>query len=99
MELIIINIEGDKYTLNTSQGKIVTLNLVFFDLLKDPAVGDIIKINEKFLDENFEEKDSIYRFGDVNAPFGREITKENFSDVITIKFRTGEEIYLKRFFG
>ena len=98
MELKIINIESNIFTLLNNSNETYDLKLKFYGIDTEPKIGDFIKINDKLLDKTYKEYSKSYMFGPLNEPYGRDIKDENHPDIITLKLK-GKTITLKRFFG
>ena len=98
MELKIINIQSNKFTLLNNSNETYELKLIFYGIDTEPKIGDYIKINDNLLDKTYKEYSKSYMFGPLNEPYGRKVKDENDIDVISIKSGS-KTILLKRFFG
>ena len=90
-KLVIIKIDGEKYSLKDKDNNIYELYLEFHDIENKIKEGDIIFLNEYLLNEKM-----LLAFGSLNSTYGREI--ENDRDIIVIE-SNNERINLKRLYG
>lgn len=98
LKLEISNIEGYLYYLKDQMNNKHILNLEFFDIEKEPEVGNIIYINDNLLNPKYEGYSSSYTFGGLNNEYGK--PNINIEDVDVIKLVIEDkEIYLKRLYG
>lgn len=99
VKLQIVKIEENKFTLlRESTNEIYEFALKFFDLKTPVQVGDVVCVHKELLDPNFEEYNTSYYFGDINAVYGRKFNGTD--DIEAIIVEQGDETsVLKRFFG
>ncbi len=90
-KLVIIKIDGEKYSLKDKDNNIYELYFEFHDIENKIKEGDIIFLNEYLLNEKM-----LLAFGSLNSTYGREI--ENDRDIIVIE-SNNERINLKRLYG
>ena len=77
----------------TDKEKTYSLKLEFYDLNKDPQVGDVIIINEELLKENI-----LLSFGALNSEYGKNIKDSHDKDLMVL-IVGNKKIYLKRLYG
>lgn len=96
-KLMVYKVDGNNYTLIDENENQYQLCLKFFDLEKQPNVGSVILMHESLLDPNYIEYDTLYYFGALDKPYGRNVKK---GDVDFISIKTDDIVTnLKRFFG
>ena len=90
-KLEINKIDNYQYELKDNN-KIYHFNIEFYNLEKEPKVGDYIYMSEKLLQEEY----SVLNFDILDSGYDRNIkTKE---DLVTLLI-DNEKIYLKRVYG
>ena len=74
------------------------IRLKFFDNNINLGNGDLIKLNIKLLDKNWEGYTDCYNYGSIDSVFGKNILTEEDVDIIKIKSKNNVFI-LKRLYG
>ena len=69
-------------------------NIEFYNIEKNPKVGDYLYISEKMLQEN----NTFLNFDVLESEYGRKIENANDDDIVVL-IVSGEKIYLKRVYG
>lgn len=97
-KLVIVNIEGYKYTLKDKNEHNYVINLEFFDIQKKPLIGNYIYIGKELLDKNYDGYSTSYTFGSLENKYGKKIISLKDIDIIKIVLEENS-IYLKRLYG
>lgn len=85
--------DKDYYYLKDENNNSYKLNIIFYDLNIEVNAGDIICINENYLN------DKVLYFGSIKEEYGKRITRENVYDEIIVIQKGNEKYFLKRFYG
>lgn len=93
-KLIITKKDNYKYTLKDMENNEYQFNIEFYNIEKNPEVGDYLYISEKILQEN----NTFLNFGSLESEYGRKIESANDDDIVAL-IVNGEKIYLKRVYG
>ena len=99
-KLKIIEINDVKYTLIDDEEKTYSLVIDFLDVKRLPKENDIIIIDERLFDREYEDYCFMYTFGDINSKYGR--NKDTLQEVETMKIvysDDSKEVLLKRLYG
>ncbi len=98
MELKIVKIVENNYTLISKTGETFNFFIYFYNLAVVPHVNDTITMHKNLLTQSYEEYSNTYRFGALNSPSGRKITSNSHPDLIKLNIQ-GNVYLLKRVFG
>ena len=93
-KLIIANKDNYEYTLKDVNNNEYQLNIEFYNIERNPEVGDYLFISEKTLQEN----NTFLNFDVLESEYGRKIESANDDDIVVL-IVSGEKIYLKRVYG
>lgn len=93
-KLEINKIDNYQYELKDMDNKIYHFNIEFYNLEKEPKIGDYIYMNEKLLKEEY----SMLNFDILESKYGRNIQTEEDDDLVILLI-DNEKIYLKRVYG
>lgn len=93
-KLIIANKDNYEYTLKDINNNEYQYNIEFYNIEKNPGVGDYFYISEKTLQEN----NTFLSFDVLESEYGRKIESANDDDIVVL-IVSGEKIYLKRVYG
>ena len=95
----VVNILNNLYELiNVKRKSKHEIRLNFFDNNINLGIGDLIKLNIKLLDKNWEGYIDCYNYGSIDSVFGKNILTEEDVDIIKIKSKNNVFI-LKRLYG
>ena len=95
IKLNIVDFKDYEYTLEDSNKKTYILNLEFYDLEASLNINDTIYISEKLLNK----KERFYAFGRIGDESGKKNIDENSEELIGIKIKDNDIIYLQRYYG
>ena len=93
-KLEINKIDNYQYELKDINNKIYHFNIEFYNLEKNPKIGDYIYISEKLLQEEY----SLLSFDTLDSKYGRNIKNEE-DEYLVILLIDNKKIYLKRVYG
>ena len=93
-KLIITKKENYIYILKDIDNNEYQFNIEFYNIEKNPEVGDYLFISEKTLQEN----NTFLNFDSLESEYGRKIESANDDDIVAL-IVSGEKIYLKRVYG
>ena len=93
-KLMITKKDNYEYTLKDIDNKEYQFNIEFYNIEKNPEVGDYLYISEKILQEN----NAFLNFDSLDSEYGRKIESANDDDIVAL-IVSGEKIYLKRVYG
>ena len=93
-KLMIVKKDNYEYFLQALDNKEYQFNMEFYNIEKNPEMGDYIFMSEKILKEN----NSVLSFDCLESEYGRKI-KNATDDDIVILMSNDEKIYLKRVYG
>ncbi len=93
-KLEINKIDNYQYELKDINNKIYHFNIEFYNLEKNPKIGDYIYISEKLLQEEY----SLLSFDTLDSKYGRNIKNEEDEDLVILLI-DNKKIYLKRVYG
>ncbi len=89
-KLMIAKKENYEYTLKDTDNGEYQLNMEFYNVEKDPEVGDILFMSEKLLQEN----NAVLSFDTFESEYGRKIENALDDDIVVLMINE-EKIYLK----
>ncbi len=90
-KVVIQNIDNYVYTLNCNN-KIYKINIEFYDLEKNPQVGDILLLSDKSLNEH------SLNIGSLDNEAGH-IINDVYDDDLVVLIRDNNKTFLKRIYG
>ena len=90
-KLVLDKRDGYNYHLK-DENKTYIVNIEFYEV-------DIDNIECIYMDNYFLEEHQQFSFGPLDEKYGRKITSSEDKDLIILKMKNGEEVYLKRFYG
>ena len=93
-KLLITKKDNYKYTLKDIDNNEYQFNIEFYNIEKNPKVGDYLYVSEKILQEN----NAFLNFDSLESEYGRKIESANDDDIVAL-IVSGEKIYLKRVYG
>lgn len=93
-KLIITKKDNYEYILKDIENNEYHFNIEFYNIEKNPEVGDYLYISENILQEN----NTFLNFDILESEYGRKIESANDDDIVAL-IVSGEKIYLKRVYG
>ena len=93
-KLMIVKKDNYEYTLKDTDNKEYQFNMEFYNVEKDPEVGDYLFMSEKILQEN----NAVLSFDVLESKYGRKIARADDEDIAVLIINE-EKIYLKRVYG
>ena len=99
-KLKILTINDASYTLIDDEEKIYNLVIDFLSVNRLPKENDIIIIDERLLDKEYEDYCFMYTFGDLDSKYGR--NKDTLQEAETMRIiynDDSKEDLLKRLYG
>ncbi len=93
-KLMIVKKENYEYVLKDTDNGEYQLNMEFYNVGKDPEVGDFLFMSEKLLQEN----NAVLSFDTFESEYGRKIENALDDDIVVLMIKD-EKIYLKRVYG
>ena len=99
-KLRILTINDVNYTLIDDEEKTYSLVIDFLDVNRLPKENDVIIIDERLLDKEYEDYCFMYTFGDLDSKYGR--NKDTLQETETMKIvysDDNKEVLLKRLYG
>ncbi len=93
-KLMIVKKDNYEYTLKDTDNKEYQFNMEFYNVEKDPEVGDYLFMSEKILQEN----NAVLSFDTFESEYGRKIENALDDDIVVLMINE-EKIYLKRVYG
>ncbi len=93
-KLMIIKKDNYDYTLQGKDNKEYHFNIEFYNIERNPNVGDYLFMSEKILQEN----NSVLSFDGLESEYGRKLKNANDDDILILVINE-EKIYLKRVYG
>ena len=94
IKLMIEKIDKNNYFLKDKDDNKYRFHIQFYDLDKNPEVGDVLYVNEKLLDSG----SYLFSFGPLISKFGKNMTSTKDPDLIVLAMGD-EKKYLKRYYG
>ena len=93
-KLMIVKKDKYEYVLKDTDNGEYQLNMEFYNVEKDPEVGDYLFMSEKILQEN----NAVLSFDTFESEYGRKIENALDDDIVVLMIKD-EKIYLKRVYG
>ena len=93
-KLMIVKKDKYEYELKDTDNGEYQLNMEFYNVGKDPEVGDFLFMSEKLLQEN----NAVLSFDTFESEYGRKIENALDDDIVVLMIKD-EKIYLKRVYG
>ena len=93
-KLMIIKKDRYVYTLKDTDNNMYQFNIEFYNIEKNPEVGDYLFMSEKILQEN----NSVLSFDCIESEYGRKLKNATDDDIVVLMINE-EKIYLKRVYG
>ena len=90
---MIIKKDSYVYTLKDTDNNMYQFNIEFYNIEKNPEVGDYLFMSEKILQEN-----TFLSFDILESEYGRKIENANDDDLVVLIINE-EKIYLKKVYG
>lgn len=98
VKLKIINKKDLLYYLQDQKNNKYEFSMEFYDIDTCPRIGDYIEISAKLLNPKYVGYSTLYAFGNLENPCGRDNLDMNDVDIIKIIIGH-KEIILKRLYG
>ena len=92
-KLMIVKKDNYEYVLKDTNNKEYQFNMEFYNIKRNPEIGDYLFMSEKILKEN-----TFLSFDILESEYGRKIENANDDDLVVLVINE-EKIYLKRVYG
>ena len=92
-KLMIVKKDNYEYFLQALDNKEYQFNMEFYNVERNPEVGDYLFMSEKILKEN-----TFLSFDVLESEYGRKIENADDEDIVVLMINE-EKIYLKRVYG
>ena len=93
-KLVIIKKDSYVYTLKDTDNNMYQFNIEFYNIEKNPEVGDYLFMSEKILKEN----NLVLSFDCIESEYGRKL-KNAYDEDIVVLMVNKDKIYLKKVYG
>ena len=93
-KLMIVKKDNYEYVLKDTDNKEYKFNMEFYNIERNPEVGDYLFMSEKILQEN----NAVLSFDNLESEYGRKIENADDEDIVVLMINE-EKIYLKRVYG
>ena len=98
IKLKIINKNKYEYYLKDKEENNYIVRLDFYDIEKEPKIGDYIYFSKELLNSKYSGYSTRYTFGNIKSKYGKKNISIDDIDVIKVVIDK-TEIYLKRLYG